>query len=124
LGGNSTSPVRAGRAMREHRQSIYPVVMSGDRVVRSHPNGSLLTVWVVPRAKKTEIVGFHGDALRVRVTAIAEKGQANRAVIALLEEELGCRLRLSSGATSRRKRLLAVGISAEDLGHRVDEVGS
>jgi hypothetical protein len=98
--------------------------MSADQVVRSHPNGSLLTVWVVPRARKTEIVGYHGDALRVRVTAIAEKGQANRAVIALLEQELGCRLRLSSGASSRRKRLVAVGISAEDLERRVEKVGS
>jgi uncharacterized protein (TIGR00251 family) len=84
----------------------------------------MLTVWVVPGARRTEIVGYYGDALRVRVTAVAEKGRANQAVIKLLEGALACRLRLASGAGSRRKRFVAVDVSTEDLVRRVDKVGS
>lgn len=84
----------------------------------------MLTVWVVPGARRTEIVGYYGDALRIRVTEVAEKGRANKAVIALLEKALSCRVRLASGAGSRRKRLVAIDVSAEDLVRRVDKVGS
>lgn len=98
--------------------------MTAEQIVRTHPDGSMLTVWVVPGAKRNEVVGYHGGALRVRVTAVAEKGRANRAVIALLEDQLGCRLRLGSGAGSRRKRLIAVGIEANDLVSRLRKSGN
>jgi uncharacterized protein (TIGR00251 family) len=98
--------------------------MSADRVVRSHSAGAILTVWVVPGASKTEIVGYHGDALRIRVTAAPEQGRANTAVIGLLEKTFGCPIRLVAGARSRRKHLVAVGVSTEDLVRLVDQVGS
>jgi hypothetical protein len=97
--------------------------MSAADVVRSHPSGCILTVWVVPGAGRTEIVGYHAGALRVRVTAPAEKGKANEAVITLLERDVGCRLQLAAGAGSRRKRLLAVGVDRGDLIGRLEELG-
>ena len=98
--------------------------MSAEQSVRSHPDGAMLTVWVVPGAKRSEVVGYHGNALRVRVTAVAEKGKANRAVIALLEDELHCRLRIGSGAGSRRKRLIAPGIPPHELVERLHKSGN
>ena len=89
--------------------------MSASTVVRSHPDGALVTVWVVPGAKRTEVVGYHGDALRVRVAAAPERGRANKAVIVLLERLLGSRVRLAGGAGSRRKRFVVVGVAANDL---------
>ena len=74
-----------------------------------------MTVWVVPGAKRTEVVGYHGDALRVRVAAAPERGRANKAVIVLLERLLGSRVRLAGGAGSRRKRFVVVGVAANDL---------
>ena len=75
----------------------------------------MLTVWVVPGARRDEIVGYHGDAVRLRVTAPPEGGRANKAVIKLLETATGLRFRMGSGATSRRKRFIAVGVDADDL---------
>lgn len=98
--------------------------MTAEQIVRTHPDGSMLTVWVVPGAKRSEVVGYYNGALRVRVAVAAEKGKANRAVIALLEDQLGCRLRLASGAGSRRKRLIAVGTEAGDLVKRLHESGN
>lgn len=82
----------------------------------------MLTVWVVPGARSTEIVGFYGGALRVRVAAPPEHGRANTALIAHLSERLGVRVRLMSGAGSRRKRLLVPGLNVEVLSNRVDEI--
>ncbi|MDJ0954377.1 MAG: DUF167 family protein [Acidimicrobiia bacterium] len=96
--------------------------MVNTMVVRSHPDGALLTVWVVPGARKTEIVGIHGDALRIRVTAAPERGQANKAVLALLQQQFGGRFRLAGGAGSRRKRIVAVGVAAEELWQRISKL--
>ena len=89
-------------------------------MIRSHPDGSLLTVWVVPGARRSEVTGAHGDALRVRVAAVPERGQANRAVAELLSKALGRRVRLTGGASSRRKRYVVIATTPEELQTLVD----
>ena len=48
-----------------------------------------LPVKVVPGAARSEVAGRLGAAVKVRVAAPPEGGQANRAVCALLAERLG-----------------------------------
>ncbi len=74
--------------------------------------GVLLTVWVVPGAGRSEVVGPHGDALKVRVAAPAEGGEANEAMLRLLSGRVGAICRLHRGATSRRKTVLVEGNDA------------
>ena len=50
----------------------------------SSQNGVRLNVKVVPRASRTEVAGWYGDRLRVRVAAVPEGGRANTELIALL----------------------------------------
>ena len=84
--------------------------------ISGHSDGALLHVWVVPGAKRTEVVDPHDGMLRVRVAAPPEGGKANKAVAALLEEALGARsVRLVAGARSRRKQWLIVGMSREEV---------
>ncbi|MDJ0664896.1 MAG: DUF167 family protein, partial [Acidimicrobiia bacterium] len=96
--------------------------MSAANVVRSHPNGAMLTAWVSPASRRNELDGYYGDSLRIRVKAPAERGQANRAVIDLLESALQCRVRLVGGAGSRRKRLVASGLTTAELISRLDRL--
>jgi hypothetical protein len=61
---------------------------------------------VRPGGKKSAILGEHGGALRVGVTAPPERGKANRAVIALLAEALELPLsgvEIAAGETSPDK---------------------
>lgn len=46
----------------------------------------ILTVKVTPRARKSEIIGWEGEVLKVRLKANPEKGEANEELIELLSE--------------------------------------
>jgi hypothetical protein len=73
----------------------------------------VVTVHVQPGARRSEVVGPHGDAVKVRVAAPPVDGKANRAVIALLAEVLGVgvgQVELVAGASQRRKRLRVRGV--------------
>jgi uncharacterized protein len=70
--------------------------------------GSVLrvAVHVQPRASRSEIIGQHGAALKVRVQAPPIDGAANEALVRLLADSLGVPLRsvrVVAGATSRTK---------------------
>ncbi len=61
---------------------------------------------VQPGAAKSEIVGRHGDALKIRIAAPAVDNKANAALVAFLSDMLGVRksaIALRQGAGSRRK---------------------
>jgi uncharacterized protein (TIGR00251 family) len=76
-------------------------------------------VRVQPRASRTEIVGLHGDALKVRLAAPPVDGAANDALIELLADALGiprAAVRIVSGATSRGKIVEVDGVSVENVG--------
>ena len=63
-------------------------------------------VYVQPRASRSEIVGLHGAALKVRVQAPPVEGAANEALVGLLADRLGVprrAVRVVAGATSRAK---------------------
>ena len=66
-------------------------------------------VKVIPRARKSEIVGFLGDGtLKVKLCAVPEKGKANAELCAVLGAWLGVSrdgVSILSGETSQRKRV-------------------
>lgn len=67
-----------------------------------------LTLHIQPGAKKTEIVGLHGDALKIRLAAPPVDGKANAALLSFVADQLGIAkssIHLKSGQTSRRKVL-------------------
>ena len=84
--------------------------------------GVTFAVRVVPRASKNQIVGVHGDALKVRLTAPPVEGRANEALIAFLAKRLGVRKRqveIVTGAASRRKMIRVSGLLAHEVGERL-----
>ena len=73
------------------------------------PEGMTVTVFVQPRSSKNSIVGLHGDALKIRLTAPPVEGAANKMCIEFLAKQLGVSkssLSIISGHSSRTKRIL------------------
>src|SRR5690554_7509302 len=68
----------------------------------------ILTCHLQPKARADEIVGLHGDALKIRITAPPVEGKANQHLIQFLAKLFKVRqqdVELLSGETSRTKRL-------------------
>jgi uncharacterized protein len=77
--------------------------------------GVVLAVRVQPGATRPGVVGPHGDAVRVRVSAAPERGKANAALVDLLADELGVRradVEVVAGHGSRTKRVRIAGVDA------------
>lgn len=75
-----------------------------------------LTLHIQPGAKKNEITGLHGDALKLRLAAPPVDGKANEALVGFIAERLGLArsaVKLRSGHTSRRKVLEVSGATAQ-----------
>jgi uncharacterized protein (TIGR00251 family) len=76
-----------------------------------------LTLHIQPGAKKTEVAGLYGDALKIRLAAPPVDGKANAALIAFVADRLGVArsaVSLKSGQTSRRKVIEVLAVSADD----------
>jgi len=67
---------------------------------------AILHLHIQPGAKTSEVVGLHGEALKLRLAAPPVDGKANAALLAFLAEQLGVAkssLELLRGETSRQK---------------------
>jgi uncharacterized protein len=77
---------------------------------------------VIPGSPQAGIVGRHGDAWKLRVTAPPERGQANKATLDLLAETLAvdsADLRLVAGHGGRDKTVEVSGLSADEAERRL-----
>lgn len=84
--------------------------------LRQGERQTTLTLHIQPGAKKTEVAGVHGDALKIRLAAPPVDGKANAALIAFVADRLGLAksaVSLKSGQTSRRKVLEVAGAPAD-----------
>lgn len=97
--------------------------MPGPGPLALAPGGEvLLRVKVVPGASKDEVVGVHGDRLKVRVAAAPERGRATEAVLGLLAARLGVSpraLRLVSGPATPLKVVGVRGLSLPQVAARL-----
>jgi len=84
--------------------------------LRTDGDGVILNLHIQPGAKKTEIVGLHGDALKIRLAAPPVDGKANAALVAFIAAKVGAgrtAIEVISGLSSRAKRVRVAGIAPE-----------
>lgn len=83
--------------------------------LRADAAGTTLTLHIQPGAKKTEVVGAHGEALKIRLHAPPVDGKANAHLLAFLADCLAvpkAAVTLLGGETSRAKRVRVFGVDA------------
>lgn len=75
-----------------------------------------LVMHVQPGAKRSEVAGLHGDALKIRLAAPPIEGRANEALLRFIAGCFNVPLRdveLKQGGQSRHKRVEVRGSSVE-----------
>ena len=90
--------------------------------VRDSDQGVVLKVQVQPRASRDEVVGPHGDGLKIRITAAPVAGAANKHLLKFLAKKLRVsrsQMSISSGTTSKSKSIAIEGITAEEVRQRL-----
>ena len=84
-----------------------------------------LTLRVTPKSSLDAVVGWQGDALKIKVRAAPENGRANAAVVEVLAGALGLpkfAITIKSGQTSRNKRVRILGLAQVEVKKRLDAV--
>ena len=82
------------------------------------PEGTVLNVKAQPRSSKAGVDGFVGDAVKVRVKCAPVDGKANKELVETLAVAFGLpktRVVFKSGETSKQKRILLSGVSADEV---------
>ena len=81
-----------------------------------------LKLRIVPNAKRNEVTGEHGDAVKIKVAAPAIEGKANEVLLEFIAEKLGIHRRnltLIAGEKSRDKLIEIAGLDATEARGRL-----
>lgn len=82
--------------------------------IQAITGGVRISIYVQPRASRTEVVGLHADAIKLRVAAPPVEGEANEEVVRFLAKKLGVAnsaVSVVSGGSSRRKVIDVSGVT-------------
>lgn len=87
-------------------------------MLKKHLQGTVVPIKVIPKSSCDEIIGWENGELKIRLSAIAEKGNANKKLLFFLAKTLKIaksRISILRGKTSRRKQILIHEISPDHL---------
>ena len=82
----------------------------------------MLKVHINPRSSRNQITGWRNGVLYIKLTAPPVEGAANKAAVEFLADQLGIKksqITLVSGSTSRDKTFEVIGLSEEEIHHRL-----
>ena len=85
-----------------------------------------LNVTVLPHSEKDDVLGRTSDGIEVQVTAAAEDGAANKAVIQIVSRALGVKpyqVTLTKGHYHARKTVSISGMEQGELEERLQSIG-
>lgn len=91
-------------------------------ILRVVDGGIQFAVRAQPKASRNAVVGLHGDALKVAVTAAPTGGKANRAIEKVVAKALGVRpsaVTVVGGLAARDKVIRVDGLSESEASARL-----
>jgi uncharacterized protein (TIGR00251 family) len=86
--------------------------------IDEHDGKVRIPVRVQPRASRSEVVGEHAGALKIRIAAPPVEGEANRELIRFIARTIGVpqsAVEITSGASGKTKVVEVTGASLEDV---------
>ncbi len=89
-----------------------------EKAIQETESGVSVTCWVQPRASKNKVVGLHGDAVKIAITAPPVDGKANAAIVKFMSKLLGVgksSIEIASGQNGRNKIIKITGVSLTEF---------
>ncbi|HZD60289.1 MAG TPA: DUF167 domain-containing protein [Anaerolineae bacterium] len=86
--------------------------------VTPYGDGTLLRIWIQPRASRTALIGIHGDSIKISVKSPPVEGRANEECIRFLSAILGLPKRqfeIKSGQQGRHKGVYIKGVAPDKV---------
>jgi hypothetical protein len=83
-------------------------------VISEKPEGCLLKCWIQPRSSRNAVIGIHGDALKIALTAPPVDGKANKELLKFLAKYFKLPkggIQIATGESSRSKSILINSLS-------------
>ncbi len=90
---------------------------------KTYQEGVLLKVHVQPKAKRDEIAGRYGEALKIRLKAPPVEGKANEALRKFLAKLLKISkssVKIVAGETAREKKIYLKGVCLKEVQEKLD----
>lgn len=84
--------------------------------------GAAFAVHIVPKSVKNEVVGKHGDALKIKLITTSVGGIANDTLINFLAQKLEIereKIEIAAGLTSAEKMVVVVGVTPTEVETRL-----
>jgi uncharacterized protein (TIGR00251 family) len=81
-------------------------------------DGAAFAVHIVPKAAKNEVVGKHGDALKINLISNTVGGIANDTLVNFIAQKLNIKrekVEIAAGLTSAEKMVVVVGVSPQQV---------
>jgi len=85
-------------------------------IVSEKADGCILKCWIQPRSSRNAVVGIHGDAVKIALTAPPVDGKANKELLKFLAKYLKLSkssIQIVAGDSSRSKTILIVDIKKD-----------
>ncbi len=89
-------------------------MLDRDFKITKAEEGAAFAVYVVPKCAKNEVVGKHGDALKVRLISTSVSGNANEILLDFLAEKLEVEresVEVAAGESSAEKMVVVLGVA-------------
>lgn len=86
--------------------------------LKSHPEGTLLCLYIQPRSARNQIIGLHENSLKLKLTSPPVEGAANKCCceyLAKLFHIAKSDAVLVAGDKARQKRVLLRGVAPEHV---------
>ncbi len=83
----------------------------------------IFKVLVQPRASRNELVGIHGDCVKIRITSPPVENQANKKVCEFLSKLMGVgrrQVEIVEGQKSKIKKVRITGCTLEEIKNKLD----
>lgn len=84
--------------------------------------GAAFAVHIVPKSGKNEVVGKHGDALKIKLISTSVGGIANDTLINFLSQKLNIernKVEIAAGLGSAEKMIVVVGLTPTEVENRL-----